>query len=122
MVKIQNGARQILLIVALLFPIACMVPLVPGCTTSQQTTSFNTLYSLEHSTVTAYDAYVSQVIKGKVSTNGLPEVSKAFNKFQSGMTLAIDAVQNSTNAIAPTALVVESQDLINLIQQFSKKK
>lgn len=111
---------KILLCVSLVVPVAFVIPLATSCSTTQQTTSYNTLYSLEHTTVSAYDAYVAAIIKGKVSTNGLPAVSKAFNKFQSAMALAVDAVQNSTNAIAPPALIIESADLINLITQFNK--
>lgn len=119
----KNLLVKTLLCIALVAPVGIStVSLVGcgGCTTSQQTTSFNTLYSLEHTTTAAYDGYVAAIIKGQASTNGLPKISKAFNTFQASMAVALDAVQNSTNALAPPNLVIESQDLLNLIKQFTK--
>jgi len=86
-----------------------------GCTTTQQQTTFNTLYSLEHVTVATYDGYLDTVIKGQTSTNSVPQVSKAYNTFQASYLVALDAAQYNTNALAPNSLLVESQDVINLI-------
>lgn len=89
--------------------------LFQGCTTSQQTTAFKTLGTLEDTTTAAVDQYYAGVVKGTFSTNSMATVSKAYNDFQAAMALAIDAVQNNTNALAPPNLVQESTDLINLI-------
>jgi len=86
-----------------------------GCTSGQQRTSFNTIYSLESGVTKAYNGYVDLVIKGSVSTNSLPKIKKAFNDFQASELVALDAVQFNTNALAPAALVTEGQDVINLI-------
>lgn len=95
--------------------LAFSLPFVPGCSTSQQTTAYQTLYGLESGATAAYSAYTGLVIKGTVATNDVPKVSRAFNTFQLAMLPALDAVQYSTNALAPANLIQESSDLINLI-------
>lgn len=97
------------------FDLIAVVVIIQGCTTSQQTIAYNTLFSLEKTTTAAIDTYDSMVIKGTIPTNSVPQVSKAYNDFQAAFVLAVDAVQFNTNAVAPPALVVESQDLLNLI-------
>lgn len=94
--------------------------IVVGCTTNQQKVAFNSLATLEQTTTAAVDAYDSLVIQGKVATNGVPQVSKAYNDFQVSFVLALDAVRFNTNAVSPPSLVVESQDLVNLISTLSK--
>ena len=99
-----------------------LIGLAPGCTTSQQTTAYQTLYGLETGATQAYAAYTSLVIKGTVATNDVPTISRAYNTFQAAMLPALDAVQYSTNALAPANLVQESSDLINLITTAENKK
>lgn len=94
--------------------------IIEGCTTNQQTVAYNSLYSLEKTTQAAVDSYDTLVIQGKVPTNGVPAVSKAYNEFQASFILAVDAAQFNTNAVSPPALVVESQDVINLITTLTK--
>lgn len=121
----KNLLVKSLLCVALCLPVAIStVSLVGcgGCTTSQQTTAFNTLYTVEHTTVAAYDGYLTSVIKGTTATNDLPKVSKAFNTFQKSFLVALDAAQFNTNALAPASLVTESQDLLNLLTTVKGKK
>jgi hypothetical protein len=93
--------------------------LIAGCTTTQQTAAFNSISSLENTVVAAYDGYCAMVAKGVVATNGLPAVSKAYNKFQGGALIALDAVQYNTNALAPAALQQEANDVTSLIHQFT---
>lgn len=111
------------LILALLIAAApiSMVALV-GCTTTQQTTAYKTLYSVETSTTAAYDGYLSLLIKGSVATNGAPTVASYYNKFQGSFRVALSLAENNTNALAPINLITESQDVINLINQFTGKK
>ena len=92
-----------------------------GCTTNQQKIAYNTLYSVEKSTTAAYDGYIDSVIKGISTTNGVPRVSRAYNTFQASFLVALDAAQFHTNALAPSALIVESMDVINLINQVKGK-
>lgn len=86
-----------------------------GCSILQHKNTYNTLYSVEATTTAAVDGYFSLVAKGTLPTNGVPSVSTKYNLFQASFLLAIDAAQFNSNAIAPQALTVESQDLLNLI-------
>ncbi len=92
-----------------------------GCHMSAQKTAGNTIYTLDKVVVTAYDAYLSLVVKGTVPTNDVPRVSKAFNQFQAAAQVAYDVVQFNTNALAPSALIQESTDLIQLINSVNHK-
>jgi len=105
----------------LILSLGLVAALVYGCTTTQQTTSFNTLWTLESSTKSIYDGYLALVVQGRLATNEVPQISKLFNDFQASMLLAESLVQYNTNAIAPTNLVIESQQLINLIQTINLK-
>ncbi|SRR5579862_24188 len=89
--------------------------LATACTTNQQTLAANTLSTLEQSATAAVDGYDTLVIQGNLPTNGVPTVTKAYNDFQAALMLALDGVQYNTNAVAPPALTVEAQDLVNLI-------
>lgn len=89
--------------------------LLIGCTTSQQTTTFNTITSLEQTTHAAYAGYLNLVLSGNVRTNDVPQVSKIYNDFQAAAALAITLNQANTNALAPSNLVDESVAVINLI-------
>jgi hypothetical protein len=114
--------KKILTLTAVLILCSFTPVLFTGCKTkTPQTIAYNTLYSVEKVTVGAYDAYADQIIKGNVSTNGLPQVSSKYNHFQLAYLIALDGVQWNTNAIAPNALIVESNDIINLINSFTKK-
>ena len=94
---------------------------VAGCTATQQTTAYRTLYSLEQSVTAANSAYVDLVIKGQAPTNDLPRIRKIYDQFQADLTLALDAVQFNTNALAPASLATEAADLINVINTATAK-
>lgn len=94
--------------------------IIIGCTTSQQTAAFNTIYSLSHGVNSAYSAYCDGIIAGTYSTNSNPTIAKAFNDYQASSLVALDAVQYNTNALAPPALTTEAQDVINLITAAKK--
>jgi hypothetical protein len=117
----QRGAIGALLIGALALGVISFALLFTGCKASQQRVAFNTLYSVEKATTGAYDGYIGSVLKGASTTNGVPAVSRAYNKFQSSFVVALDAVQFNTNALAPASLVVESQDVINAINTWRNK-
>jgi hypothetical protein len=99
------------LALATLFSIAVLV----GCTTSQQTTGFQTISGVEATATAAVNTYDDAVIKGQLSTNSLPEVSQAFNQLQIALKLAAAADQAGMNGLAPANLIAQSQELINLI-------
>jgi len=91
------------------------VALLPGCTTSQQMVTKNTLASLELTATAAVDSYDALVIQGAIPTNDVPRVAHAYDVFQASFLLALDAARYNTNAIAPPNLAVEATDLVNLI-------
>ncbi len=100
-----------------------LMPLAPvgwtGATCkNQQSTSLKTLGTLEAVTTQGVDTYFALVIKGVVSTNNVPTVSRDYNKFQGGLLIALDLVQNNTNALAPASLEQLSTDLLNEITLF----
>lgn len=99
---------------------ALVATLVIGCKSAHQT-AYKTLYSVQQVTVGAFDGYLAQVVKRDIPDTSLPQVSKKFNKFQVSFLVALDAVQYNTNALAPSSLIVESQDVINLIKTFTTK-
>jgi hypothetical protein len=112
------------IVVTMLFGLllAFTLPFVPGCSSTAQKTAYTTLFGLETGATQAYSAYTAMVIKGTCGTNDVPAVSKGFNTFQAAILPALDAVQYSTNALAPANLIQESTDLLNLITTAESKK
>jgi hypothetical protein len=89
---------------------------VAGCTTPQQTTAYTTIATVEQTATVAVDGYYALVLKGVVSTNNVPIVSKAFNDLQAAGMLAATTAQAGTNSLAPSNLVLEASQLGTLIQ------
>lgn len=114
--------KRLLLTLTFAFSLATVLittsHVLTGCTTSAQRTAFNTISSVETTTTAAVDGYFTLVIKGSLPTNGVSQVSKAYNKFQGGLLVALDLVQNNTNALAPSSLQQLSADVISLVGQF----
>lgn len=100
----------------------CATTFFTGCNTTVQQTAFPRLYAVEVATTAAYDAYVRSVLLGKVATNDLPRVSKAFNTFQASALVALDTVSFNTNALCPPTISTLSQDVLNLISIAQKGK
>jgi len=119
----MKRAFSILLLSVGLFTWAVAPVVFTGCfTPTQQKQAVNTIFSIQTATHAAYDAYVDAVIAGEADPKGLKSVSTALNQFNAATLVALDAVQFSTNAPAPTTLTILSGDLLNLIAQFQKKK
>ncbi|HSS99978.1 MAG TPA: hypothetical protein VLK33_23245 [Terriglobales bacterium] len=116
-----TGTGPILILTAI-FMLAFVGLVSNGCTTNQERNAYNTLYSVQVTTTATVDGYYSATIKGLVSTNGIPQVSKAYNDFQKAFIVAIDAAQFNTNALAPASLQQESADVIALVGQFYHPK
>lgn len=110
-----------ILLVAALVAIFAPPLVLTGCKGTPHKQAVNTLFTLQATTVAAYDGYIGEVIAGRVKTNGLPTVSRKFNQFQASTLVALDAVEWNTNALAPNSLLLLSGDLLNLIATFSKK-
>lgn len=92
---------------------------VAGCTTTQQTQTYKTLYTVEQITTGAYNGYLDLVVSGDIATNNVPTVSHAYNHFQRSYLVALDVAQFNTNRFATSTLMQESTDVINLINGFS---
>ena len=76
--------------------------LATGCKTpTQQKQTVNTMFTIHKTVDLALDGYYALVIKGVVTTNGVPKVSAAYNQFQSAFAAAVVIVGSSTNAMVP---------------------
>lgn len=93
--------------------------IVVGCSTSQQRTNFNTLGSIEATGTATVDGYYLAAAKGLADTNGIPEVSKVYNEFQSVMQVAVLLAQNNSNAIAPSNVVQELSLVVSAVAKFA---
>lgn len=101
----------VILALCLTLPLA----LTTGCTTNAQATAYKTIYSVEVSTTGAYDAFLDGVIHGIIPTNGVPQVSNAYNLFQQADQVAIAAAQFNNQAPPPNALLTNSANVFNAI-------
>lgn len=117
--KPQIPTIPLLLIGALAFGFTA--PMLTGCSTPQQRIAFNSLATVQTVTVAAYDGYAAGVVRGTIPADDLSKVSRRFDQFQAAFTVALDAVQYNTNALAPESLQMLSTDLLNLITQLSTK-
>jgi hypothetical protein len=121
--KGTNGSPPLPLIL-LPFLIGSLLIATPGCAfirnSTPQKIAVTSIGTVQTATIAAFDGYMDAVIKGTLKTNGVPKVSAAFNHFQSATLVALDGVQFSTNALAPASLVITSQDVLNLIANWSK--
>jgi hypothetical protein len=93
-----------------------------GCTTTQQTTAYKTIGSVEVSAVAAYDGYCTLVIQGTVPTNSVPQVAAAYNQLQSDALLAASVASQGTNAIATTNLLTDLTQLTSVVTTASQIK
>jgi pectin methylesterase-like acyl-CoA thioesterase len=100
----------------------CFTVTLVGCTTTQQTTAYNTIATVEQTATVAVDDYYTLVFQGKVSTNSVPQVSQAYNNLQAVAALAATATQSGTNALASANLVIEASQLGTLIQTIENNK
>lgn len=101
-------------IISLSIALACVA--LTGClSTSQQTTAYNTIGSVEATANVAYDDYATLVIKGTISTNTVPQVSEAYNQLQADALLATTLASQGTNTLAPANLTADLSSLAGVI-------
>lgn len=81
--------------------------LVSGCGTTASTTEYKTISAAETAVNSSYSAYLDLVALGKVSTNAVPQVSKAYNLFQQAASLAI--ATHNLNPASPVPPELASQ-------------
>jgi hypothetical protein len=105
----------------LIIPVLGLAVFITACSTSSQRTEYNTIATIEQTASTAIDGYYTLVIKGVISTNGVPTVSKAFNDLQASAALAATIASSGTNALAPSSLVLEASQLGSLISTLETK-
>jgi hypothetical protein len=74
---------------------------------------YNTLGTLGHSTITAYDAYCDLVIAGQVKTNDVPAVSQKFNTFLRVYSAAL--ATQGTNGPATAEAIAASTEVTTAI-------
>lgn len=99
-------------------PIFAALLVIQGCTTSAQRTAANTLSATHDVVQQGVDSYFTATAKGLASTNGIPTVAGAYNKFQKVYVTAVDFAQNNTNALAPDSVLQEAGDVAAVIGQF----
>jgi len=99
-----------------------LVAIAIACSTTQQRQALNTIGGVETTATVAVDSYYTLVIKGQLPTNDVPKVSKAYDSLQASVRLALTIVQNNTNALAPSNLVLEQMDLLNLVNNIKGGK
>ncbi len=102
--------------------IVAFIALAFGCTTSQQRTAYNTLASAETTATATVDGYYLACVKGFADTNGIPTVTKAYNKFQGVMQVAVLLAQNNTNALAPANVMTELSVVVSTVAVFTPTK
>lgn len=108
---------SLLLAVALLSWIAVPIVSFTGCTTNQQTLAYQTIYSLEVTTTATFDAYLTSVVKGKVSTANTAAIAQAYNEFQQALNAATQLVKGKVQAPASATLEAAAAKVTNLIAQ-----
>lgn len=95
--------------------LAALLAGVSGCTTSQQTTAYKTIGSIEATGVAAYDAYALSLAKGTIPTNSIPQVSAIFTQLQSDCLLAATVASQGTNGLATSNILTDATLLTSAI-------
>ena len=94
----------------LLMTVLCAA-FVVGCTTTART-RYNTLATVQATTSKAVEGYFDLVIKGKLPTNNVPRVTKAYDTYLVIWGAAVDVAQWNTNTAAPTAVTTASSAVL----------
>lgn len=92
-----------------------------GLLSHNQRTIYNTLGSTEATATATVDGYYLSCAKGFSDTNGIPNVTAAYNKFQGVMQTAVAFAQNNTNALAPANVVQELSSVVSTVAMFSPR-
>lgn len=100
------------------------LPLLPvvttGCNTTQQKQTVNTLFTLGKTVNMTYAGYMDLVVAGRVSTNSVPKVAKAYNTFQDAFNAAVTVVAGNTNAVPPQSVYDAQAALVQAIASAKK--
>lgn len=107
----------------LAFLLLCL-PLAPvgwtgmTCSQNQTTATYNTLLTIGTAVNSAYAAYNDQVVAGKATFN--TNVAKAYNDFQAGYLVAVNASSGVLSAPAPANLTDLANAVYAAIKQYTK--
>jgi hypothetical protein len=109
-----------------LFAAVAALALLVACVT-QTRTVYNTLYTVQTTTQASVDGYFGYVAKEYSVghwgvTNQVPQVSRAYDKFQAGFLVAISKVNWQSNTVAPFDVIADSLGVKTLIQQLLPAK
>lgn len=97
------------------------IAILAGCTTSQQTIQYKTIGATEAAVSGAFSAYVDLVAKGKIPTNSVPLVSRAFNGFQAAANTAVVSHNLSLTNLPPDDLVQIANNFILIVNAATGK-
>lgn len=98
MKAIKSSLLCLLLCCISISPVIIVPAIAPGCTTSQQRTTYNSLYSIGQTVDSAYKSYLDLVVTGKVGTNDVPRISGYYADFQRAYGLAVSFAAANKNA------------------------
>lgn len=105
-----------LILVSMLFTVPSLVILTgPGCSTSQQRITVNTLKSVADTTDAAVKTYLDQVVAGKIKTNDVPSVMARYSEFQAAFNIALIAATLNTNAPPTPEVIANSANVKSAI-------
>lgn len=111
-----------LLALALIIGTMTGVPaIITGCSTSQQRTAVNSLFTVGNTVDSAYKAYLDGVVAGAIKTNDVPEISRQYVVFQRAFAVAVETSALSSNAPPSVELSNAASQLLLAIQAARQK-
>lgn len=99
----------------------CLLLLANGCNTTQQTNIYNSLQTIETTADTSYQTYIGLVVTGKIPTNSVPQVSRAYNDLHAAIATAAVLDQSGTNAFTITNVTSELSSFVTLVTTITSK-
>lgn len=103
--------------------LACPLAIVvtqPGCTTTQNRITYQTLYGIGLATSKSYQAYNDLVVAGKIPASTLEPMCKIWDKYRVAYIAAVDVAKTNLNAPAPQDVIDLSNSLIAAIAVLTK--
>ena len=84
--------------------------LLIGCATNRAV--YNSLATTKALADSSVAGYYDLVIHGTVKTNGVPQVSQAYNMFQATFATAVDIAKLDTNSATPPLITASLSNLL----------
>ncbi len=95
---------------------------VMGMTACNTPRSYQSIAATEDLVLTVNSLYLSAVVSGQVSTNGVPEVEAAFNDTQMALKIAAVMASGGASATVPKANKAQADSFIKLVNSQPKVK